>query len=462
MAGGTGAADAADGGFGEAAILHETHGLRCPAESARYAVGSVACRDDHAVERLLLHWAPECTWRREMSAATEAQRIWSPEKPAREEQNVPAAGRWAWKIGRVFGINIYIHATFVLLLGWVAFSHIAGGVGAIWRGLAFIVAVFTIVVMHELGHALVAKRFGVRTRDITLLPIGGVARLERMPEKPIEELLVAAAGPAVNVVLALLLWAVLDMTGASTSPAGIGVVGGSFLTKLMWVNVSLAAFNLLPAFPMDGGRIVRAGLALKMDYVRATEIAARLGQGMALLFGVLGLFFNPMLLFIALFVWMGAQQESTEVGLKRALSGVPIGSAMVTAFRVLSPSDRLSSAAALIVAGFQHDFPVVDGTRLVGVLTRSDVVRGLSGDGGEASVANAMHRGFATAHPTDMLESVLSHLQLPEAVPIVVVRDDAVVGIMTAENIGEFILMQGARRANAERVVVERAGTEKP
>jgi CBS domain-containing protein len=148
---------------------------------------------------------------------------------------------------------------------------------------------------------------------------------------------------------------------------------------------------------------------------------------------------------------MGAQQESTVVGLKRALSGVPIGSAMVTAFRVLSPSDRLSSAAEVIVAGFQHDFPVVDGTRLVGVLTRSDVVRGLSRDGAEASVASAMHRGFVTAHPTDMLESVLAQLELPKAPPIVVLRDDAVVGIMTAENIGEFILMQGARQASTKR-----------
>ncbi len=387
-----------------------------------------------------------------MSAATEAQRTWSPEPSARGQQNEPVAGRWAWKIGRIFGIDIYIHATFVLLLGWVAFSHVAGGAGAIYRGLALVVAVFTIVVMHELGHALMAKRFGIRTRDITLLPIGGVSRLERIPEKPIEELLVTAAGPAVNVVLALLLWAALAFAGVSTSPTGLAVVGGSFLTKLMWVNVTLAVFNLLPAFPMDGGRVLRAALALKMDYVHATEIAARLGQGMALLFGGLGLLFNPILLFIAIFVWMGARQESTMVGLKRALSGVPIGSAMVTEFRVLSPSDRLSSAAEHIVAGFQHDFPVVDGTRLVGVLTRSDVVRGLSVDGGEASVASAMHRGFATAHPTDMLEGVLSGIQLPEAVPIVVVRDDSVVGIMTAENIGEFILMQGARRASTERV----------
>lgn len=369
---------------------------------------------------------------------------WSPEQSAGQEPE-PAARRWAWKIGRLFGIDIYIHATFVLLLLWVAVGHAAGGAAVISRGLALVVAVFMIVVMHELGHSLAARHFGIRTRDITLLPIGGVSRLERIPEKPIEELLVTAAGPAVNVFLALLLWAVHAFLGVSASPVGLGAVGGSFLTKLLWVNVSLAVFNLLPAFPMDGGRVLRAALALKMDHVRATEVAARLGQGMALLFGVFGLFFNPVLLFIALFVWMGAQQESAAAGLKRALSGVPVGSAMVTSFRVLAPSDRLSSVAALIVEGFQHDFPVVDGTRLVGVLTRSDVVRALAGAGPEGSVASAMHREVLTAHPGDMLETVLANRQLPEA-PVVVVKGDDVVGIVTAENIGEFILMQGSRQ----------------
>jgi CBS domain-containing protein len=172
---------------------------------------------------------------------------------------------------------------------------------------------------------------------------------------------------------------------------------------------------------------------------------------MALLFAMLGLFYNPMLLFIALFVWMGAQQESMMVGLKKALSGVPIGSAMVTEFRVLSPLDRLSSAAAFVTAGFQHDFPVVDGKRLVGVLTRSDVVRGLSEGEAGALVASAMQREFVTARPTDMLESVLARQQQSNAAPIVVVRGDAVVGLMTAETIGEFILMLGAREAGTHR-----------
>lgn len=387
-----------------------------------------------------------------MSTLTRAHKAWP--QSAQEKagpENESSGRRWAWSIGRVFGIQIYIHVTFVALLGWVAFSHLAGGAGAMARGLALILSVFGIVVLHELGHALVARRFGVITRDIMLLPIGGVARLERMPEKPIEELLVAAAGPTVNLVLALALWAGLMITGSSTGLSGLGVVGGSFAAKLLWVNLSLAAFNLLPAFPMDGGRVVRAALALRMDYVRATELAAGLGQIMALIFGVVGLFFNPILLFIALFVWMGARQESTAVALKRALSGVPIGDAMVTEFRVLSPGDPVSLPARLIVGGFQHDFPVVDGTRLVGVLTRSDVVRSLSADGTEGPVANAMHPEFVTARPTDMLESVLARLQPGEAAPIVVVRGESVVGLLTAENIGELVLMRGASEAGTRR-----------
>ena len=364
-------------------------------------------------------------------------------RPAAERP--PTTRRWALRIGRVFGIEIYVHATFVLLLAWVAYSHLAAGAGAVWRGLALVVAVFGVVVLHELGHALVARRFGALTRDITLLPIGGVSHLDRMPEKPIEELLVAGSGPAVNVVLALALWVILKIGGTSTSPAGLALVAGPFLTTLMWVNISLAGFNLLPAFPMDGGRVLRAALALKLDRLRATEIAASLGQAMALVFGVLGLLYNPMLLLIALFVWMGAHQESATLALKLALSGVPIASAMRTAFRTLSPVDRLSSATELIVAGVQQDFPVVDGERLVGVLTRSDVVRGLSGSGADASVESVMHRGAETAHPGDMLDAVLARLQRPEAAPIVVVKNDAVVGILAVENITAFIAMHGVR-----------------
>lgn len=359
----------------------------------------------------------------------------------------PLGGRWAFRLAEIAGIGVYVHVTFLMLVAWVAITELANGRGvrAMANGVALILAVFGIVILHELGHALTAKRFGIRTRDITLLPIGGVARLERMPEKPSQELLVALAGPAVNVVLAAVLFVVLLLRGSFVAPWAEHS-GGNILDKLFWINVSLALFNLLPAFPMDGGRALRAALALRLDYVRATEIAARLGQGMALLFGAFGLFHNPMLLFIALFVWMGAQQEASMVGFKRALAGVPIGSAMITEFRTLAPDDRLGRAAELVVAGFQQDFPVVDAGRVVGVLTRRDIVRGLSEAGPLSPVGLAMQPEFTTADPAEMLESVLPRLQSRGATSVVVVRAGEVLGMLTTESIGEFVVMENALR----------------
>jgi Zn-dependent protease len=367
-------------------------------------------------------------------------------------QNFP---RWhgcmkgAWKIAQIAGIGIYIHFTFVLLVAWVAISNyaMAGSLAEVLRAIVFLFCLFGIIVLHELGHALAAKRFGIRTRDIVLLPIGGVARLERMPENPWQELVVALAGPAVNVVLALMVYVLLLREEPSWQLGQWSLIKGTFLGRLFAVNVALAIFNLLPAFPMDGGRVLRALLAIQMDYVRATHWAATIGQAMAILFGLAGLLApNPMLLFIALFVWIGAAQEASMVELRWALGGIPVWRVMITEFHSLSPKDPLSKAAEYVLSGYQHDFPVVEDGRVVGLLTHTDLLSGLSRLEDTAPVESVMRRDFETADASEMVQTVFERLlpEHPGCIPVV--RRGELVGILTKENLGEFLLIQSARR----------------
>jgi Zn-dependent protease/CBS domain-containing protein len=355
--------------------------------------------------------------------------------------------KWAWRVARVSGVDIYLHGTFLILLAWVALSHLLEGhsVTDAAAGLGFVTTIFGIVVLHELGHALTAQRFGIRTRDITLLPIGGVATLERMPEEPWQELLVALAGPAVNVVLAALLFAALVPIAGPAAVNDVALVGGTFLAKLIWLNVGLAVFNLFPAFPMDGGRALRAILAMRLDYVQATLIAASIGQGGALLLGFVGLFSNPFLVFVALFVWIGAAGEASFVQMKSALHGVPISKAMVTEFRTLSPADSLASALDHITAGFQNDFPVVDAEgRIVGVLTRASLLAALPQRGIDATVAEAMERDFEIADPREMAEDVFVRLQGNRCHSLPVMNGGRVVGMVTMESVGELLALRAA------------------
>jgi len=231
----------------------------------------------------------------------------------------------SWRLGRIAGIDVYVHATFLILLAYVALPALlpGGSLASAADGIALVLMVFTFVVLHELGHDLVARRFGIATRDITLLPIGGVSRLERMPDDPRQELLVALAGPAVNAILAAALYLCGRALG-SDAIDGRSMWEGGLLARLFWVNVSLAAFNLLPAFPMDGGRVFRSLLSLRMDRVKATQIAARTGQVVAVLLAFVGLFENPFLLLIALFVWMGATQEASAATAAQHPDGVPV------------------------------------------------------------------------------------------------------------------------------------------
>lgn len=354
--------------------------------------------------------------------------------------------KWSWKVGEIAGIGVFIHATFLILLAWIGWSYWQSeqSIAAVIEGVGFILALFGCVVLHELGHALAARRYGIATRDITLLPIGGVARLERMPEDPKQEIFVAIAGPLVNVVIATAIYAGLFISGNVISSEQMTVAGGSFLIRLMLVNVILVIFNMIPAFPMDGGRVLRAILATRMDYVTATQQAANIGQIIALAFGLLGLFSNPFLVFIALFVWIGAAAEANMAQVKSAIGGIPVGTAMLTDFHSLEPQNTLASAVELTISGSQKDFPVVQNGQVVGVLNQADMMTALTKSGPETTVQKVMQLDVKIADSHEMLEAVLARMQQLGRRTMPVTHDGRLVGLITLDNIGEFIMIQAA------------------
>lgn len=363
--------------------------------------------------------------------------------------------KWQFKFGTFAGIDVYIHTTFLLLIGWVGYSHWLEHQNwiEVLKGIGFILALFLCVILHEYGHALTARKYGIKTRDITIYPIGGVARLERMPEKPIEELWVALMGPAVNVVIAAILFAYLFVTSSLVPLNELTVASGSFLERVMIINIVLVLFNLLPAFPMDGGRVLRALLAMRMEYVRATQIAANIGQGMAFLFGFIGLFSNPFLLFIAFFVWIGASQEASMVQMKNAISGIPVGRAMLTDYQYLSPRDPLSRMAQMILAGSQHDFPVIDDDqRVVGVITRDDFLSALTQHGQNIAVSAVMKTNLPEVDSYEMVETALMRIQESGVPALPVTHGGRLVGIITSENITEYLMIRSALRSAASGI----------
>jgi Zn-dependent protease/CBS domain-containing protein len=348
---------------------------------------------------------------------------------------------WSLPIMRLAGIQLRIHITFLLLIGWLAFGFYAEGGSAAAAGrVLFILLLFVCVVLHEFGHALAAKSFGINTPDITLLPIGGVARLERMPEEPRQELLIAAAGPAVNVVIAIALWLVIGRR-PSTDPAIFE--SPDFLMKLLQINIGLLLFNLLPAFPMDGGRILRALLATRMSYARATQTAATVGQAFAFIFGFIGLFANPLLIFIALFVYIGATQEAALAQMKDVSRGLPVSSAMVRDFRSLTRNATLEEAVDALLATSQHDFPVVDEAgNVTGVLTRRDLISALRRDTSKTRVEDVMRRDIPTVTTGTRFEDALRIMQECNC-PAVPVLDNMrrLVGLLTPENVSELMMI---------------------
>jgi Zn-dependent protease/CBS domain-containing protein len=348
---------------------------------------------------------------------------------------------WSFKIGSIMGIPVRVHFTFLLLLFLVFFAGNAllgtGGMG----GVIFVILVFASVVFHELSHALVARHYGVNVLDIILLPIGGMARVANSPEKPSQEVLIAVAGPIASFVLAFLLWFAADTFGSGVTISDLSVKG-DLLAQLCAVNVVLGLFNLIPAFPMDGGRVLRGLLSLSMSPYKATRVAVAVGQGFSVILFVLGLLWmNIFLILIALFVYLGAESEERQMGIMTVLRGATAQTAMNTDVQVLSPASTIGHAAELFCHGFQTDFPVVDGDRLVGLITRETITETLHRQGPSVTIQDVMARDFPTATEQTPLSDVLEKMQSSGYKAVPVIKGAELRGLITLEQIVRYNML---------------------
>lgn len=361
--------------------------------------------------------------------------------------------KWSFKLGSVAGTEVRIHATFFILLAFVAMQGMGGGQGLAGAldAVLFVSAAFVCVLLHEFGHVFAASGYGIRTPDITLLPIGGVARLEKMPEKPVQELVVAICGPLVNVAIAAAISTFLGL-GLALDPDFHFEQSGRFWEKLMVWNLLMVVFNLVPAFPMDGGRVLRALLGFFVDFERATRWAAGLGQAIAVLVGLWMLLsgnISPVLMLIAFFVFIAAGQESAAVSQRQAFRGLRVEDAMITDFHALSPDARLRDVVDLLLSGSQHDFPMLTAQGgLLGMITRRRLISALAEHGASYPAEGILERcQLQAAAQMDLAEalSALDEASCP-AMPVIDPVTGRLIGLLTAENVGELLMVRTALR----------------
>ena len=352
-------------------------------------------------------------------------------------------------IGKLFGIDVKINITFLFLLLWVAFSSLMSGdsTGDAFLNVMFIIMLFILVILHELGHALAARRFGIKTRDITLLPIGGVAQLEKMPEDPKQELIVAIAGPAVNILIGALLFIALLLTGAFNSPL-TQAIQDNFWMRLLTANLTLAAFNLIPAFPMDGGRVLRSILALRMDSVKATDIAANIGKVAAFLLGVAGFFFNPWLVLTAIFIWIGASSEASAAKVQASIKDLQVQDAMMTRFFEVEANQPLQSVLQLSIQTGQQVVPVTSNGHFLGLIRKSDLLNALQKLGNRAPAYAAIGVESQGLSPNLPLKEALQSLQTNRVQPVI--ADGQLIGLITLESIQQRMWLD-QKMGNSQR-----------
>lgn len=358
---------------------------------------------------------------------------------------------WSFNLGKISGVNIKIHWTFLLLIAWIAFAELNRGSSTSQTLLTvgYVLSIFLCVVLHEFGHILMARRFGIGTRRITLLPIGGVARLEQMPERPWREFLVAIAGPLVNVAIAAILlliapFSLSDLFNPEQLEALVNITPQNFLFGLCLINIILVLFNAIPAFPMDGGRILRALLSLQMSRAKATQIASTLGQILGFIFILMGFFGNIFLIFIGLFVMAGAYTENMMVQQMDLLKDHTVKEAMMTNFTVLKPEEPLQKAVDNLLAGPENNFIVSDNDHVQGILSKNRLVEALKAKGKDIRIKDVMVPDFHPFEANEQLTNVLKRTQRDKQRFYPVTENGHVVGVIDMDNLQEFIMIQSA------------------
>ena len=359
--------------------------------------------------------------------------------------------RWSFTVGRVGETVIRIHVTLLLLLAWYAWGgwRMAGVRGAVEETI-FIALVFVSVLLHEFGHLRAARHYGIPTPEGRLTPIGGLARIARMPDQPRQELVIALAGPLVTLAIVLAVGGGVAAVSGARALIPASVVDVPLWTAIAWINVFLLGFNILPSFPMDGGRVLRALLAMRLGMVRGTKIAARVGQGFAVVFAILGLQYNIFLVLIAAFVFLGAEAEYDAVQTRAVAGDLTAQRLTVTDVRVLHPATRLDDAIRLLTRSDQRAFPVLDdGGRLLGILTRDEMLKGVTDAGLDAPVTVAMSPPEATGTITLGLgfeEAVQLLWQSKRDALPVVDGEGRFAGLMTRDNVTDVLLVQRLRQ----------------
>lgn len=362
------------------------------------------------------------------------------------------------KIARIRGIDVYLHWTFLLFLGWLVISNLNKGNGdsiaQSLMGVWFILALFGCVLLHELGHAIAGMRYGITTKNILLLPIGGVANMEKMPEKPGQELVVALAGPAVNIIIMGILLVYFQFSGGfpgSAEEVNGQITSNNFLFNLLVVNGFLALFNLIPAFPMDGGRVLRALLAMRFPRAQATNIAAKIGQFLAIVFVFAGFFYNPWWIFIGLFIFLGAGAEANFESTRSALSKYKVRDVLMHQFTTFHAFETLDKAIAALLNGQEKEFLVEQDNEIIGVITRDEIIRGLREQGQDAAIGRIANKQFLSLIPDMPLEEAYAQMSQSGNAICPVMENGQLVGVLNMENITEVVMLAnaGLERKNA-------------